>query len=87
MLFRSAIKRMFSVHLKNKYGIRGAYHEPHKVVPVIVAGGEYILTPEEVEAAGGGDLNHGHIVLDHFVKSQRMKLRKKLSKLPGPAQD
>jgi len=82
-----AIKRMFGHHLKAKYGLRGSYHENRDVVPVIVAGGEYILTPEEVEAAGDGDLDNGHAVLDAFVKSQRRKLRQKLAKLPGPAQD
>lgn len=87
MAGNEAIKRMFSTYLKSKYGLRGAYHEERKVVPVIVAGGEYILTPEEVETAGGGDLDMGHALLDQFVKSQRRALRKKLSKLPGPAQD
>lgn len=82
-----AIKRMFGHHLKAKYGLRGSYHENRDVVPVIVAGGEYILTPEEVESAGDGDLDNGHAVLDAFVKSQRRKLRQKLAKLPGPAQD
>lgn len=82
-----AIKRMFGHHLKAKYGLRGSFHEDREVVPVIVAGGEYILTPDEVEAAGDGDLDAGHAVLDAFVKSQRRALRKKLSKLPGPAQD
>jgi len=82
-----SIKRMFGHHLKAKYGLRGSYHENRDVVPVIVAGGEYILTPEEVEAAGDGNLDNGHAVLDAFVKSQRRKLRQKLAKLPGPAQD
>lgn len=82
-----AIKRMFSHHLKAKYGLRGSYHEQRDVVPVIVAGGEYILTPDEVETAGDGDLDAGHSVLDAFVKSQRRALRKKLAKLPGPAQN
>jgi hypothetical protein len=82
-----AIKRMFGHHLKSKYGVRGSYHESRDIVPVIVAGGEYILTPEEVEIAGNGDIDSGHAVLDAFVKSQRLKLRKKLAKLPGPAKD
>lgn len=82
-----AIKRMFGHHLKAKYGLRGSYHEDREVVPVIVAGGEYILTPDEVEAAGDGNLDAGHGVLDAFVKSQRRALRRKLAKLPGPAQD
>lgn len=82
-----ALKRMFDSHLKDKYGLRGSFHDEREVVPVIVAGGEYILTPEEVEAAGGGNIDHGHGTLDAFVKSQRKKLRQKLAKLPGPAKD
>jgi hypothetical protein len=74
------------VGMVQKYGLKGHYHQTG-VVPVIVAGGEYILTPEEVEAFGDGDLNAGHKVLDAFVKSQRAKLVKTLKKLPGPAKD
>lgn len=70
-----------------KYGLVGHYHEPPSLVPVIVAGGEYILTPDEVAAAGDGDMDKGHKILDKFVLEQRNMLRKKLSKLPGPAKD
>ena len=68
-----------SVGMQQKYGLHGHYHEPKSIVPVIVAGGEYILTPEEVEAFGDGDLNAGHKVLDAFVKSQRKKTIKTLA--------
>jgi hypothetical protein len=53
-------------------------------VPVIVAGGEYVLSPHEVMQAGGGDLDRGHRVLDAFVKRMRAKTIKTLQKLPGP---
>jgi hypothetical protein len=76
-----------SVGLSKKYGLNGLYHEPRGTVPCLVAGGEYILTPEEVEAFGEGDLNAGHKELDAFVKNQRKKTIKTLKKLPGPAQD
>jgi hypothetical protein len=76
-----------SVGMAQKYGLHGHYHEPRASVPVIVAGGEYILTPEEVEAFGEGDLKAGHRVLDDFVKSQRTKTIKTLKKLPPPAKD
>lgn len=75
------------VGMTQKYGIRGHYHEPEGLVPCVVAGGEYILTPQEVEAFGDGDLKKGHSVLDAFVKSQRAKTIKTLKKLPGPAKD
>ena len=73
--------------MSDKYGLRGHYHEPLNLVPCIVAGGEYILTPQEVEAFGDGDLNQGHKSLDDFVKSQREKTIKTLKKLPGPAKN
>lgn len=76
-----------SVGMTNKYGLAGHFHKPQEIVPVIVAGGEYILTPDEVETFGEGDLAAGHKVLDAFVKSQRQKTIKTLKKLPGPAKD
>lgn len=75
------------VDMQEKYGLHGHFHEPKSVVPCVVAGGEYIITPEEVEAIGGGDINQGHKVLDSFVKSQRKKHIKTLQKLPPPAKD
>jgi hypothetical protein len=73
--------------LRSKYGLRGVYHENPKSVPVIVAGGEYLLPPEVVEELGGGDMDLGHRKLDEFVVKHRKALTKKLSKLPGPARD
>ncbi len=85
-----------SQNLQRKYGIKGPYHEDYTLdpsmhdgpsVPVIVAGGEYIIHPDQVMEIGEGDLDKGHAVLDAFVVSQRRALRKKLGKLPGPARD
>lgn len=75
------------VGMTRKYGLKGHYHEGESLVPCVVAGGEYILTPQEVEAFGDGDISKGHKVLDAFVKSQRAKTIKTLKKLPGPAKD
>lgn len=55
-------------------------------VGVIVAGGEYLLGPEQVQAIGGGDMDRGHSILDAFVKSVRQKHVRTLRKLPGPVQ-
>lgn len=76
-----------SVGLAGKYGIVGKYHHDGNIVPVIVAGGEMVLSPEEVELFGGGDLAAGHKVLDKFVVTQRKKLIKTLRALPPPAKD
>lgn len=53
-------------------------------VPAMLAGGEYVLTPEQVAVIGRGDVRRGHRVLDHFVVSQRQKIIKQMQKLPGP---
>lgn len=53
-------------------------------VPVVVAGGEYILTPDEVANIGEGSMDDGHKILDEFVKMYRAKTIKTLKGLPGP---
>ena len=56
-------------------------------VEVVVAGGEYVITPEEVTQLGEGDIDHGHEILDHFVTGYRKKTIDTLKKLPGPKRD
>lgn len=56
-------------------------------VDVIVAGGEYVLSPETAAQIGGGDLDQGHKNLDDFVKAFRAKTINTLEKLPGPRKD
>jgi len=54
-------------------------------VPIVAAGGEYVVHPDAVREVGGGDLDMGHKVLDEFVKRVRKENIKTLQKLPGPA--
>jgi hypothetical protein len=54
-------------------------------VPIMAAGGEVALTPEQVEQVGSGDLDMGHRILDQFVKDTRKNTIKTLQSLPGPA--
>ena len=54
-------------------------------VPIIVAGGEYILNPDQVLEVGGGDIKRGHEILDAWVKKSRKKHIAVLRGLPGPA--
>jgi len=56
-------------------------------VPIVAAGGEYVLSPHQVMHAGGGDLDTGHRVLDQFVLRMRKDLVKTLKGLPGPKRD
>lgn len=54
-------------------------------VAIVAAGGEYVLSPDQVRFAGGGDLDTGHRVLDEYVLRVRKELIDTLKKLPGPA--
>jgi hypothetical protein len=54
-------------------------------VPIMAAGGEYVLGPDFVRWVGGGNLAHGHQILDEWVKRTKDKHVKTLAKLPGPA--
>lgn len=54
-------------------------------VPIVAAGGEHVLSPEDVLFAGEGDMDLGHRVLDEFVKRMRAKTVKTLKNLPGPS--
>ena len=56
-------------------------------VPIVAAGGEYVLSPAQVRAVGNGDADLGTKVLDEFVKRSRARNIKTLQHLPGPAKD
>ena len=56
-------------------------------VPIVAAGGEYVISPEAVAKIGNGDMELGHAALDLFVKKMRNKTIKTLQKLPGPKSD
>lgn len=56
-------------------------------VEIVAAGGEYVIHPKDVTALGGGDIDHGHAILDNFVTGYRKKTIDTLKKLPGPKRD
>jgi hypothetical protein len=56
-------------------------------VPIVAAGGEYVIHPEDVTRIGGGNIDLGHRELDSFVKLMRAKTVQTLRKLPGPKKD
>lgn len=56
-------------------------------VPIVAAGGEYVLTPGQVTRLGRGNIDQGHAILDAFVKKMRAKTIATLKKLPGPKKD
>lgn len=53
-------------------------------VPIVAASGEYLIHPDQVKNLGGGDIKHGHRILDAFVVHVRKKTAKTMQKLPGP---
>lgn len=56
-------------------------------VPIIAAGGEFVIPPERVKELGGGDMAKGHAMLDDWVLGARQELIRTLQALPGPAKD
>lgn len=80
---RAALDQMFSGSAR---AARATGGDVGQRVPIIAAGGEYIVHPEDVAAMGGGDMKRGHNALDSFVRRQRAKTVRTLTKLPGPVQ-
>jgi hypothetical protein len=73
---------------KTPYGMKkGGATRGDNSVPILAAGGEFVIHPDVVREIGGGDLDSGHKVLDEFVKRVRKELIKTLQKLPGPKRD
>lgn len=59
----------------------GRHNSP---VPIVAAGGEMVLSPDEVMRIGGGNVKRGHDILDRFVVHVRKKTAQEMLKLPGP---
>lgn len=72
---------------KLKGRARKAAGGPSSGVPIVAAGGEWVISPEQVRRVGDGDIDMGHRVLDAFVKRVRKELIGTLQKLPGPQRD
>jgi hypothetical protein len=69
------------------YGVSTPHRASGGAVPIVAAGGEFVIPPDDVTKIGKGDLSDGHKILDHFVKMMRQKTIDVLSKLPGPKKD
>lgn len=76
-------------HIGGPYGMKhgGNVTVEENGVPIVAAGGEYVVHPNGVKRWGGGDLEMGHKVLDEFVLRKRKELVHTLKKLPGPKKD
>ena len=67
-----------------QYESAGGAPEGQGRVPIVAAGGEYKVSPQQVAAIGGGDLKRGHDILDRFVLEIRQRTIKDMKKLPPP---
>jgi len=56
-------------------------------VPIVAAGGEYVIHPDYILIIGDGDMNRGHEALDEFILKMRAKTVKTLKGLAGPKRD
>lgn len=65
----------------------GAADNDDPGVPIVAAGGEYVIAPHEVVRVGDGDMEAGHRVLDDFVKQSRAEIVNTMKNLPGPRRD
>lgn len=79
------LDQMFSPHKGMASG--GTVTSTGEPVDVVVAGGEYVVSPLAVTSIGHGDPERGHRVLDRFVRDRRRSTIKVMSKLPGPRKD
>lgn len=83
-----ALPSAFAKGGRTQGGSSSALAHPHHRLeghePVLLAGGEYVISPEEVEAIGEGDRKKGHDILDKMIVNVRHKEAKKMLKLPGP---
>lgn len=76
-----------SRHLRRAVGGRAQETPTGHPIDVVTAGGEMVLTPEEVKVIGDGDVILGHALLDNFVMKQRAKHIRTLKGLSAPAKD
>ena len=69
---------------KTPFASGGTHRTAPGHVPIIAAGGEFLIHPDVVRDVGHGDISAGHKVLDKFVLNVRKKYAETLKKLPGP---
>lgn len=73
--------------MASRGGAQQKHHHIGKPVPVNLAGGEFIVPPENLMATVHPNLDTAHRIMDKWVVNERKKLRKTLGKLPGPVKD
>ena len=80
-------RNVLSKHRRRAAGGRTPPPQTGQPIEINAAGGEHVLTPEEVSVIGDGDVILGHALLDNWVMQNRKNHIRTLQKLPGPAKD
>lgn len=80
ILKKHSLKRALGGAAKNQENVG-------QPTPVVTAGGEHVMTPQEVQIVGDGDVELGHRLLDNWVVSNRKNHIKTLQGLAPPAKD
>ena len=62
----------------------GKAGERRDTVPILAAGGEFVVSPEHVAHIGEGDVKEGHRRLDDFVIQRRKQIIKEMRALRPP---
>jgi hypothetical protein len=73
-----------TAQLANGQSRGGSTQDGTGTVPCLMAGGEYVVTPEDAARLGGGEVKKGHKVLDEFVKHVRHKTIRTMGTLKPP---
>jgi hypothetical protein len=73
-----ALDKKFGATLRKS--LKNGGNSSKHAVPILISDGEYVLSPEAVEAAGGNDR------LDELVVNTRKAYARHLAELPGPNQ-
>lgn len=74
-------------HLRRAAGGRAPESPTGQPIEINAAGGEHVLSPEEVKVIGDGDVILGHALLDNLVMQRRKNHIETLRKLKPPARD
>lgn len=82
------LDRILSTHHQRGVAMaRGGRAITGRLVPIVAAGGEYVVPPHVVASMGGGSLSDGHKILDRMVRTRRTATARQAMKLPGPRQN
>ena len=83
----SGASNIVSKHRRRAAGGRTQETSTGHPIEINAAGGEHVLSPEDVKVIGDGDVILGHALLDNWVMQNRKKHINTLRKLAPPAKD